>query len=65
MDDLGALTARLEATAARLRADPLEPGEAATLVEEAARLAGRASAELDRRVRETESAPADQLSLEP
>jgi len=65
VDDLDALTASLEATAERLRAGRLEPDEAARLVQEAARLAGRASAELDRRVREAEAAPTDQLSLEP
>jgi hypothetical protein len=65
VDDLDALTARLEATAERLRTEPLEPDQAAALVEEAARLAGRASAELERRVREAEAAPTDQLSLEP
>ena len=65
MDDLDALTARLEATARRLRAEDLEPEQAAALVEEAARLAGRAGAELDRRVREAEATPTDQLSLEP
>ncbi len=65
MDDLDVLTARLEAAAQRLRAEDLDPEEAATLVEEAARLAGRASAELDRRVREAETAPTDQLSLGP
>lgn len=51
IDPLEHLTAQLEKTAARLRAGELEPQEAARTVEECARLAGEAAAELDRRVR--------------
>jgi hypothetical protein len=66
MDGLDDLTAQLEATAAQLRAPGLAPERAAALVEEAARLAASASAELDRRARAAEQAPApDQLTLEP
>jgi len=45
------LTTQLEQTAAKLRGGELDPQEAARLVEECARLAGDAAAELDRRVR--------------
>ncbi len=51
VDPLQDLTARLEQAAARLRDAELEPQEAAGLVEECARLAGEAAAELDRRAR--------------
>jgi len=50
-DPLQHLTARLNQTAAMLRGGELDPQEAARLVEECARLAGDAAAELDRRVR--------------
>jgi len=66
MDDLEDLTARLEAAAARLRGGDLDPEAAAALVEDCARLAARAGAELDRRVRAAEEVPAPgQLALEP
>ena len=57
---------RLERTAAELRAGDIEPERAATLVDECARLAGEAGAELDREVRAAEagSGPAGQLALE-
>jgi hypothetical protein len=58
IDPLQDLTDRLEQAAARLRADELEPQEAARLVEDCARLAGEAAAELDRRVRAAADAPA-------
>jgi len=51
IDPLQHLTEQLEQTAAQLRAGELEPQEAARLVEECARLAGDAAAELDRRTR--------------
>jgi hypothetical protein len=51
VDPLDDLTTRLEQAAAQLRAGELEPQEAARLVEECARLAGEAAAELDRRAR--------------
>lgn len=50
-DPLRQLTEQLEQTAAKLRAGELDPQEAARLVEECARLAGDATAELDRRTR--------------
>jgi hypothetical protein len=50
-DVLRQLTDRLAQTAARLREEQLDPTEAASLVEECARLAGEAATELDRRVR--------------
>lgn len=51
IDPLQHLTDRLEQAAAQLRAGELEPQEAARLVEECARVAGEAAAELDRRAR--------------
>jgi hypothetical protein len=51
IDPLQHLTEQLEQTAAKLRAGELDPQEAARLVEECARLAGDAAAELDRRTR--------------
>jgi hypothetical protein len=50
-DPLQHLTEQLEQTAVQLRAGELDPQEAARLVEECARLAGDAAAELDRRTR--------------
>ena len=58
IDPLQDLTDRLERTAAQLRAGELQPQEAAQLVEECARLAGDAAAELERRVRAAADAPA-------
>ncbi len=51
IDPLRHLTEQLEQAAAKLREGELDPQEAARLVEEAARLAGDAAAELDRRAR--------------
>jgi hypothetical protein len=51
IDPLQHLTEQLEQAAATLRGGELDPQEAARLVEECARLAGDAAAELDRRVR--------------
>jgi hypothetical protein len=50
-DPLQALTARLEQLAARLRAEDVDADEAAELVEESARVATEATAELERRAR--------------
>jgi hypothetical protein len=62
---LDRIVARLERTAAELRAGDLDPERAAKLVDECARLAAEAGAELDREVRATEgSGPAGQLALE-
>ncbi|MGI8592871.1 MAG: hypothetical protein ACR2ML_00610 [Solirubrobacteraceae bacterium] len=47
-DRLEELTRELEDAAAQLRTGELEPGQAATLVEECARIAALAGAELDR-----------------
>jgi hypothetical protein len=57
---------RLERTAAELRAGDIEPERAAALVDECARLAGEAGAELDRQVRAADAGPgpAGQLALE-
>ncbi len=58
------LVERLERIAAELRAGDLEPERAAALVDECARLAAEAGAELDREVRAAETGPAGQLALE-
>ena len=58
-ESLDELTQRLEQAAADLRAGGLNPERAATLVEECARLATQAGAELDRRSR-----AADELTLD-
>jgi len=58
------LVARLEETAARLRAGDLAPEEAAALVDACAQTAGQASGELERLARAAASEPApgqDQL----
>jgi CHASE3 domain sensor protein len=51
IDAFQQLTQQLAQAAAKLRDGELDPQEAACLVEECARLAGEAAAELDRRVR--------------
>jgi hypothetical protein len=56
-DDLQDLTGELERAAARPRAGDLDADAAAALVDECARLASRAAAELDRRARAAEPAP--------
>lgn len=50
-DALIELTERLEEAAARLRAGELEPDATLTLIEECAKLASEASAQVDERVR--------------
>jgi hypothetical protein len=50
-DSLLELSARLSDTAQRLRAGELEPEATLALIEECARLASEASAEVDQRVR--------------
>jgi exonuclease VII small subunit len=59
---LDRIVERLERTAAELRAGDLEPERAAALVDECARLAAQAAAELDREVRAAD-APSGQLAL--
>lgn len=61
VDPIQDLTNRLEQTAVRLRSGELAPEEAARLVEDCARLAGEASAELDRRVRAAADVPAPRV----
>ena len=65
-DPLGRIVERLERAAAELRSGDLPPERAAELVDECARLAAEAGAELDREVRAAEagSGPAGQLALE-
>jgi len=62
---LETLVSRLESTAADLRAGDLDPGNAAALVDELARMAAEAGSELDRRVRlgDQPLGPAGQLAL--
>jgi hypothetical protein len=60
---LDRIVERLERAAAELRSGDLSPDRAAALVDECARLAGEAGAELDRQVRATD-APTGQLALE-
>ena len=57
---------RLERAAAELRAGDLDPERAAALVDDCARLAAEAGAELDREVRRADagSGPAGQLALD-
>jgi hypothetical protein len=64
-EPLDRIVERLERTAAELRAGDLAPDRAAALVEECARLATEAGAELDREVRAADAggAPAGQLAL--
>jgi hypothetical protein len=60
-ESLERLIERLEHAAATLRAGELPPDQAATVVEECARLAAEAGTELDRQVRA--EVPAGQLAL--
>jgi hypothetical protein len=55
--ELDAVIERLERAAAALRAGDLDPQRAAALVDECARLAAEAGAELDRAARAAESGP--------
>jgi hypothetical protein len=60
---LDSLVDRLEQIAIALRAGELEPERAAALVDECARIAAEAGAELDRGVRAGESGLPGQLEL--
>jgi hypothetical protein len=60
---LESLVDRLEQIAIALRAGELEPDRAAALVDECARIAAEAGAELDRGVRAGESGLPGQLEL--
>jgi polyhydroxyalkanoate synthesis regulator phasin len=51
IDPLSELRAQLERAASRLRSGELEPDEALAVVEDCARLAAQASAQVDERVR--------------
>jgi hypothetical protein len=62
---LDRMVERLELAAAELRSGDLAPERAAALVDDCARLAAEAGAELDREVRAADARPADQLALEP
>jgi len=68
-DQLDTLVERLERTAAELRSGTLDADRAAALVDDCARVAAEAGAELDRRVRTADQkqyppGPAGQLALE-
>jgi hypothetical protein len=54
---LDELTAELRSAASRLRSGELEPDAAAALIDDCARLAARAAAELEREGRALESPP--------
>jgi hypothetical protein len=56
-EHLDELIGRLERAAEQLRSGEISSDAAATLVEDAAAIAGEASAELDRRARSAASAP--------
>ena len=60
---LEALVERLELAAAELRSGDLAPERAAALVDDCARLAAEAGAELAREVRAADAGPAGQLAL--
>jgi hypothetical protein len=62
---LDRIVERLERTAAELRSGDIAPDRAAALVDECARLATEAGAELDREVRAADAGggPAGQLAL--
>jgi hypothetical protein len=64
-DPLETVVERLERAAAQLRSGELAPERAAALVDECARLAAEAGAELDRAMRAADSGgpPPDQLKL--
>ena len=64
-DPLDTVVEKLERAAAELRSGTLDPGRAAALVDECARLAAEAGAELDRAMRAADSGqpPPDQLRL--
>jgi hypothetical protein len=66
-DVLERIVERLELAAAELRSGELAPDRAAALVDECARLAAEAGAELDRDIRAADAGPgpAGQLALEP
>jgi hypothetical protein len=57
LDDLRELTTRLREAAERLRDESLSHDDAAGVIEECARLAAEAGAELDRRSRATAGEP--------
>jgi hypothetical protein len=61
-DTLSDLTDRLERAAAELRGGELSSEQAAALVEDCARLATEAAAELDRRVRAAGTEPLPELA---
>jgi hypothetical protein len=62
-DALDRMVDRLERAAAELRSGELAPDRAAAVVDECARLAAEAGAELDREVRAADAGPPGQLAL--
>jgi hypothetical protein len=63
-EELERMVQRLELAAAELRSGELAPERAAALVDDCARLAAEAGAELDREIRAAEAGPEGQLALE-
>jgi len=62
-DALDRMVERLELAAAELRSGDLAPDRAAAVVDECARLASEAGAELDRELRTADAGPSGQLAL--
>jgi hypothetical protein len=62
-DTLDRMVERLELAAAELRSGELAPERAAAVVDDCARLAAEAGAELDREVRAADAGPPGQLAL--
>jgi hypothetical protein len=62
-EQLDRMVQRLELAAAELRSGELAPERAAALVDDCARLAAEAGAELDREIRAAEAGPEGQLAL--
>jgi hypothetical protein len=65
-EEIDRIVERLERAAAELRSGEIEPERAAALVDECARLAGEAGAELDRQIRAADAGPgpAGQLAMD-
>jgi hypothetical protein len=63
-EQLDRMVQRLELVAAELRSGELTPERAAALVDDCARLAAEAGAELDREIRAAEAGPEGQLALD-
>jgi hypothetical protein len=63
-EEIDRIVARLERAAAELRSGEIDAERAAALVDECARLANQAGAELDRQIRGADTGPAGQLAMD-